>query len=184
MVYIEALEPPGRPASELSIGQRAPAHCTSAGKALLALKDLDELAHTLPSPLPVAAGRTSKPVEALIDELREVCQTGYAREVDEHRRGFASIGAAIVVNGVSVGAISIGHPSSSPLDPKVSLALREAISALSRNLRTGLTPDRVRWILALLSRPRGATARGRRRRAPSDVRSRRTGFQRLVQPVV
>lgn len=146
MVYIEALEPPGRPTSELSIGQRAPAHCTSAGKALLALKDLDELAHTLPSPLPVAAGRTSKPVEALVDELREVRQTGYAREVDEHRRGFASIGAAIVVNGVSVGAISIGHPSSSPLDPKVSLALREAISALSRNLRTGLTPDRVRWI--------------------------------------
>lgn len=146
VVYIEALGPFGRAPTVPSIGIRTPAHCTSAGKALLARSDLDELARSLPSPLPALTGRSQTSVDALISELREVRRAGYARETNEHRQGFASVGAAIEVNGVAVGAISIGHPSGTPLEPKVSLALREAVSALARSLRTGLTPDRVRWI--------------------------------------
>lgn len=146
VVCLEKLDQAGVLPAPGTVGARAPAHCTAAGKALLAHEDLDDLALFLPSPLPAATVRSRTSVDALVRELREVRGSGVAHEADEYRLGHSGIGAAIVVRGFAVGAISIGYPSDDQPAFKTVSALREVVAALSRDLSEGLTPDRYRWI--------------------------------------
>ena len=145
VVFLETLAGAGL-APPVAVGARVPAHCVAAGKALLAQEELDDLALFLPSRLPVLTSRSHSSAQVLVRELREVRRDGIAHEVDEYCRGFSGVGAVVMVHGSAVGAISAVYPSGVSAQPKISRAVRETAAGLARELRSRLTPDRLRWI--------------------------------------
>jgi len=94
VVYLEKV--PSARAASVPVGARQPANCTSVGKVLLAHRDLDELAATLPSPLPRMTPSSIHEADALLAELRAVRDLGVATEHEESRLGIASLAAPII----------------------------------------------------------------------------------------
>lgn len=96
----------------LEVGQRAPLHSFSAGKALLATLDDAEFEHYL-----AAAQRTAFTPNTLVDadalrtEIAEVRESGIARTREEHTPGIFGIGHAVVVDGTALGAFSVAIPA-------------------------------------------------------------------------
>ena len=151
VVPVEVLEG-ARPLPAVTVGERMPAHGVAAGKALLAQEDLDDLELFLPTRLAVLTPRTQTSAQALVRELRAVRSDGIAREQDEHRLGVSAVGAAVVVNGYAVGALSVAYPSDAGPQPKITRAVRETAVGLARFLSEGLTPERLRWLPGLAHR--------------------------------
>jgi DNA-binding IclR family transcriptional regulator len=142
VVYLEKLTRPDSPPGLSAVGARLPANCTAIGKALLAWEDLDDLAHFLPSPMPMLTPSSISSVPELIAELRIIRESGLARERNEAQPGRACVAAPLLVNGFAVGALSIGHASDTPLDPKVDTALRDTAARIARAIREALTDER------------------------------------------
>jgi DNA-binding IclR family transcriptional regulator len=142
VVYLEKLTRPNTPPGLSAIGARLPANCTAIGKALLAWEDLDDLAHFLPSPMPMLTPHSISDVSELIAQLRVIKESGLAREQNEAHPGQACVAAPLLVNGFAVGALSIAHRSDCPLDPKVDTALRDTAARIARDIRDGLADGR------------------------------------------
>ncbi|MGI5131015.1 IclR family transcriptional regulator [Pseudonocardia sp. CA-107938] len=158
VVFLDKLEGVGHPSPPIAIGARVPAHCVAVGKALLAHEELDDLALFLPSRLSALTERSQTSATEFVRALREVRRDGIALEVEEYHLGFSGLGAAIIVNGYAVGALSVAFPSDAPAEPNTSRAVRETAAALARDLRLGLTPDRLRWMSGLAQRWPGSAA--------------------------
>ena len=96
----------------LDVGQRAPLHAFSAGKALLATFDEDRLAHYFAHMKPMAfTDNTLTSEAALRAEIAQIRQKGFARTNGEHTPGIIGLGRAVVVDGTPVGAFSVAIPS-------------------------------------------------------------------------
>lgn len=95
----------------LEVGQRAPLHSFSAGKAILATFEDEELERYLQVAQRVAfTPNTIVEAEALRKEIEEVRRTGIARTREEHTRGIIGIGCAAVIDGIALGAFSVAIP--------------------------------------------------------------------------
>lgn len=96
------------------LGDRAPAHSTAAGKAILAALDPMDFRRLYPSEtLPKASARAVRTRRSLERELDTIRREGYALNREESGDGSVGIAAAVVhrTDGV-VGAVSLALPSS------------------------------------------------------------------------
>jgi DNA-binding IclR family transcriptional regulator len=110
VVVIERLEAPHPVRVDTYVGQRAPAHCSATGKAILAFR---------PSPPPSQAAALARYTSATIDgpaalarELALVRQRGYAINQEEWRRGVCAVALPLRgERGAVVASLSLTMPT-------------------------------------------------------------------------
>jgi DNA-binding IclR family transcriptional regulator len=119
------------------VGARHPAHCTALGKALLAgLPDETVLRLMARAGMPARTEHTITSPEALLAELHETRQRGYALDNEERSYGVKCVAAPIYnAQAQVIGAISVSGPSfrvSAETLPPVITAVTQAAVTISR----------------------------------------------------
>lgn len=138
VVYIAKVESPQSVRLVSRIGARAPFHCSSMGKAMLAALDEDALRVALERPREVRTTHTITALQPLLAELEKVRAAGVAIDDEENETGVRCIGAAIRgTRGQPVAAISVSGPASrmthehvAEITPSVVSAAQEIARAL------------------------------------------------------
>ncbi|GAB2843672.1 IclR family transcriptional regulator [Actinocorallia aurea] len=117
------------------VGGRAPAHCTSLGKAMLAWLPAEEVDALYAEGLPRATESSITDLPGLHRELGWIRRRrGLAVEREECVEGIACAGAAIrSPEGRPVGAISLVGPRDTPLD-RVAPMVQDAVLRVAREL--------------------------------------------------
>jgi len=97
----------------LRLGREYPAHCVSAGKAILAALPPDLVLEMYPAEeLPVVTPKSCATRTLLILELEEVSERGYAINTGESEIGIHGVGAVIIdVDSRRRGGIAVGGPA-------------------------------------------------------------------------
>jgi IclR family transcriptional regulator, KDG regulon repressor len=111
VLYIRILE--SRQAVRMSsiAGSRAPAHCTSVGKVLLAYQPVDAVKEIIDNGLPRYTENTITSPDRLMEELASVRQKGYAIDDEEIEVGLRCIAAPVRNHsGNVIAAISVAAP--------------------------------------------------------------------------
>jgi DNA-binding IclR family transcriptional regulator len=95
------------------IGSRVPLHATSAGKAILAELDEEELFEVVEqSPFDPITDRTITDPDELLAELEQIRDDGYSFNRQENLEGLHAVGAAVTAaDGGVIGALSVSGPS-------------------------------------------------------------------------
>ncbi len=94
------------------IGRRTPAHCTSAGKVLLAYLPADQRSKILPEALPQFTDDTIIDHSILQQALIETRERGYAITHQEHQEGLSALAAPIFNHETRVvAAVAVSGPS-------------------------------------------------------------------------
>ncbi len=102
----------------VNVGQRAPMHAFSAGKALLATMSDPELNDYLAtSDRQRFTPNTICEPDALLQEIANVRATGIARTRDEHTPGLYGLARAVIRDGRALGAFSIAVPATRFSEP-------------------------------------------------------------------
>ncbi|MGC4376344.1 IclR family transcriptional regulator [Fictibacillus sp. Mic-4] len=112
-VYIEKLEGSETLRMHSQVGKRAPMHCTSAGKTILAYLPKNEVMEIIEQKgLPRHTENTITNPDELFKNLDEIRRNGYGIEREENELGITCIAAPIFNHrGTVVGAISISGTS-------------------------------------------------------------------------
>ncbi|MBS8263148.1 IclR family transcriptional regulator [Mesobacillus boroniphilus] len=113
VVYIEKLEGTETLRMHSKVGKRAPMHCTSVGKAILAYQP-SAVVHEIidRKGMPMHTDKTITDKDILFEELIRVRQSGYALDLEENESGITCIAAPIFDHlGKVVAAVSISGPS-------------------------------------------------------------------------
>jgi DNA-binding IclR family transcriptional regulator len=93
----------------MGVGTRAPAHCTAAGKAIVAFSPPDVFAAVVARPLVAITPYTVSGAATFASEMAKVRQSGVAWMRNEIRMGSVAVGVPIVTEfGKVVGALSCG----------------------------------------------------------------------------
>jgi len=96
VVYIDKVEQHGSLRRYSIIGQRAPVHCTSLGKALLMDMDQRRLCELLErKPMKKITPRTITDPEAFLKTLEVMRNRGWTNDSEEHNEGVSCVGAPI-----------------------------------------------------------------------------------------
>ena len=113
VVYIEKLEGNEILRMHSKVGKRAPMHCTSVGKAILAHLPLDVVSSIIDRKgLPVHTDYTIINKDDLFKELEDIRERGYALDLQENEYGITCIAVPIFdYTGQVVSAISISGPT-------------------------------------------------------------------------
>lgn len=121
-----------------AVGGTFPAHATSVGKAILAHRPWAEVAEVLErGGMPKLAPNTITTLERFREELKRVCERGYAYDIEESVPELCCVGAPIRdFTGEVVASISLSVPSYrfSASEEKYRVALCEKAREVSRNL--------------------------------------------------
>jgi IclR family transcriptional regulator, KDG regulon repressor len=143
VVYIEKLEGNETLRMHSKVGKRAPMHCTSVGKAILAhlpsSKVVDILEH---KGLPVHTDQTITDRDVFLQELVKVKQNGYALDLEENQYGIRCIAVPIFDHlGKVCAAASISGPTIRMTDERLE-ELMPRIIKIGRQISTRLgNPD-------------------------------------------
>lgn len=110
--YIDAVESTAVLRVGNRTGMRIPAHCTSAGKVLLAALDDTTLGELYPDEeLPTVTARSVASRDELFEELREVRSSGYATSVAASEDSIASVSVPVRnTAGEAVAAVALAAP--------------------------------------------------------------------------
>jgi IclR family transcriptional regulator, KDG regulon repressor len=121
VVYIEKLEGTETLRTHSKVGKRAPMHCTSVGKAILAhLPETDVLAILERKGMPYHTDHTITSIEAILQELKQIRQRGYALDLEENEYGITCIAAPVFDHlGKVVAAVSISGPTTRMTDDRL-----------------------------------------------------------------
>ncbi|MCM3691119.1 IclR family transcriptional regulator [Neobacillus niacini] len=113
VVYIEKLEGTETLRTHSKVGKRAPMHCTSVGKAILAhLPENDVFSILNRKGMPYHTDHTITSIEAILQELKQIRQRGYALDLEENEYGITCIAAPVFDHlGKVVAAVSISGPT-------------------------------------------------------------------------
>ncbi|MCI2253337.1 IclR family transcriptional regulator [Domibacillus sp. PGB-M46] len=113
VVYIEKLDGHEALRMHSKVGRRAPVHCTSVGKAILAHLPQSEVNDILERRgLPVHTDYTITTEEAYLAELARVREAGYALDLEENEPGIRCIAAPVFDHhGAIAAAVSISGPT-------------------------------------------------------------------------
>jgi len=108
-LYIYAVESSRRLLARSAVGDRAPLHCTSVGKAILAaLPDEEIEAIVTRTGMPAFTPHTMTDFDALLADLEQTRQRGYAIDNQEHEVRTFCLGAPLLDHrGQVIGACSI-----------------------------------------------------------------------------
>ena len=133
VVYIEKLEGNETLRMHSKVGKRAPMHCTSVGKAILANLPLETvLAIIEQKGMPVHTVHTFTDKDDLLHELQMVREKGYALDLEENENGITCIAAPIFNHtGKVMAAVSISGPTLRMTDDRLD-------QLKSRMIQTGL----------------------------------------------
>ena len=142
VVYIAKVESPQSVRLVSRIGARAPFHCSSMGKAMLAAFDEPELRVALERPREVRTAHTITGLEPLLAELDKVRASGVAIDDEENEAGVRCVGAAVRGrDGQPVAAISVSGPATrmthehvAEITPSVLAAAQEIARALGHRV--------------------------------------------------
>lgn len=109
VLYIYAVESSQRLLARTAVGDRAPLHCTSVGKAVLAALPLSEAQAIIArTGQPAFTPYTLTDLEALLADLEQTRQRGYAIDNQEHELRTFCLGAPVLDDeGHVIGACSI-----------------------------------------------------------------------------
>ena len=139
-VYLLRVAGSNRLVSNVRAGTRLPAHATVMGRALLADHGREALrARFGDVPLPAATRETATTLEALEEQVRDVCRHGYALSVAGFEAGISSVGAPVRnAAGDVVAAINFTGPDArfdrTRLIAEVVEPVRETAGDISRSL--------------------------------------------------
>ena len=115
VIYIAKIESPEILTTNIKIGTRLPAHCTSLGKVLLASisnREFESL-YKNDEPLPSLTSDSITSLEGLKKHLKKVKIQGYAVDREEYKIGINCVSVPIFSrNGEVIAAISITGPAS------------------------------------------------------------------------
>jgi DNA-binding IclR family transcriptional regulator len=96
VINLEQFVPPERQVKDIGrVGRRMCAHCTAAGKVLLASLPPDELEQALPDELVRFTAHTITDRDRLVQELARVRRQGYAEAREELEEGLNALGTPI-----------------------------------------------------------------------------------------
>lgn len=139
VVYIEKLEGNETLRTHSRVGKRAPMHCTSVGKAILAYLPTNIVMDIIDRKgLPIHTDHTITEKEEFLQELNRVKQKGYALDLEENEYGITCIAAPIFDHsGNVVASVSVSGPttrmSNARLDELKPMMI-EASKAISERL--------------------------------------------------
>ncbi|WP_423797956.1 IclR family transcriptional regulator [Neobacillus sp. SAB-20_R2A] len=113
VVYIEKLEGTETLRMHSKVGKRAPMHCTSVGKAILAFQPTDVVLDILERKgMPMHTDKTITNKEEFFRELANVKRKGYALDLEENEYGITCIAVPIFdYTGKVVAAASLSGPT-------------------------------------------------------------------------
>lgn len=113
VVYIEKLEGNETLRMHSKVGKRAPMHCTSVGKAILAHLPSSTVVDILDRKgMPMHTETTITDKDTFLQELLKVKQTGYALDLEENEHGITCIAVPIFDHlGKAIAAVSISGPT-------------------------------------------------------------------------
>jgi IclR family KDG regulon transcriptional repressor len=139
VVNLEQSVPPVRQVKNLgAVGRRTAAHCTAAGKVLLAHLSAPELGRILDAGLEPLTPHTITDPQALRDALVQVLRQGYAVAQEELEEGLNVVAAPIYDHaGRAAAALSIAGPAyrvSPARFPPLADQVKAAAAAISRRL--------------------------------------------------
>lgn len=131
----------------LEVGASIPWNACAWGKAIVAHIDEPDRGRLMAGPFPQLTGRTITTKIGLEQELRRTRKGGIATEDEEAILGEAGLAAAVFDNsGLSVAAIGVTGPVERLMpegpDPSITLAVKEAGRAVSRELGAGRVSQR------------------------------------------
>lgn len=151
VLYIYAVESPRRLMARTAVGDRAPLHCTSIGKAILAyLPPARATAIVDRVGLPASTEATITDLPALQQELEETRRRAYAVDRQEHERSTYCIGAPIFdAHGQVIAACSISGTDPQILGSRLEeLSRRVQYVAQEISRRMGFIPSRRALVVA------------------------------------
>jgi DNA-binding IclR family transcriptional regulator len=142
VIYIDKIDSPQDVRTFTEIGGRAPAHCTSSGKVMLAYQD-DAVVRRIARKLkPYTPSTIVDPVE-LMRHLKKVRASGYALNQREYSPQVAGVAAPILNGeGRAVAALSIAAPADrlpAARLKQVTVMICEAAATVSARMRPGST---------------------------------------------
>lgn len=113
VVYIEKLEGTETLRMHSKVGKRAPMHCTSVGKAILAYLPTNVVVDILKTKgMPRHTDKTITDIDEFLRELTKVKQKGYAYDLEENEYGIRCMAVPIFNHlGHVVAAVSISGPT-------------------------------------------------------------------------
>jgi IclR family pca regulon transcriptional regulator len=127
----------------LQLGSRLPVYCTSMGKAQLIDLSRGELSSLLgEEPYPALGPKTITHLDALVDELDQVRQRGYAINDEELAAGLRSVAAPLRnAEGEIVAAINISVPSARVSRSDLERRLAPLVKTTARDICLALGAD-------------------------------------------
>jgi DNA-binding IclR family transcriptional regulator len=93
------------------VGSTAPLHCTANGKALLSGLDDDQVIDLLPSRLERYTANTVTSRDKLLEQVREIRETGVGYDREEHTLGITSAAIAVQAAHGALAALSVLMPT-------------------------------------------------------------------------
>lgn len=112
IIYVESIVPTGIMTAATVIGAKAPANCTSSGKAFLAHLSKDELNEVINKPLEGLTPNSILEATALQEELDMIRSKGYAIDNEESILGVKGVGTVVMnhlnkpILGISIAGLS------------------------------------------------------------------------------
>jgi len=164
VLYLEklpGLHPIGLMSSR--VGDRAPAHCTGLGKALLAYEPEAVVRESLTAGLRAYTPKTITRMSALLTELAKVRTVGYAVDDEEHEVGVVCVAAPVFDSRRVVAAISVAGPVERIRDEARDSRLTEQVLAAANEISARL--GRVASVPRADGAPRRASRPGRQKSA-------------------
>lgn len=130
VVYIEKLDGNEALRMHSKVGKRAPMHCTSVGKAILAhLPDEVVLDVLKRKGMPAHTSHTITNEEQFLEELKQVRERGYALDLQENEYGITCISVPLFDHtGKVIAAMSISGPSIRMTDERLQQLYTRMIS--------------------------------------------------------
>jgi IclR family transcriptional regulator, KDG regulon repressor len=121
VVYIEKLEGTETLRMHSKVGKRAPMHCTSVGKAILAHLPSSVVLDILERKgMPMHTDKTITDWDVFLQELIQVKQKGYALDLEENEYGIRCIAVPIFDHlGKVIAAVSVSGPTIRMTDERI-----------------------------------------------------------------
>lgn len=134
VVYLEKLQAPGSVRFGTEVGMVLPAHCTGAGKALLAASGAEFVEALLARPLESLTARSIGDASALAAELNMVRARGFATDLGEAKVGLSCVARSISIGSRPVAAVSVSFPDGA-YRAEFRHALAQSVARIERALK-------------------------------------------------